>query len=93
MKAANLALPTAALVETPILDPVGLVRGLDAVGYNPDFDLIRPEDIPDLRRAGVEVYVWTVNDPQQMRVLIQNGASGIITDFPQRLSEILQGRD
>lgn len=30
--------------------------------------------------AGVEVHVWTVNDPQRMRELIAMGVDGIVTD-------------
>ena len=47
------------------------------------------EDIPALRQAGVDVYVWTVNDPDIMRALIDNAATGIITDFPQVLEETM----
>jgi glycerophosphoryl diester phosphodiesterase len=89
VKAANPALPTAALVETPQSDPVKLVHDLGAVAYNPGDDYIRPADIPAFRQAGVDVYVWTVNDPALMRELIQNHVSGIFTDFPQVLKEIL----
>lgn len=90
-KAVNPRLRTAALVETPVSDPVALVKGLGAQGYNPGDEWIRPEDIPAIRRAGVDVNVWTVNDPALMRALIQNGVSGIFTDFPQLLKEILAG--
>lgn len=31
-------------------------------------------------RAGVEVHVWTVNDPSRMRQLVELGVDGIITD-------------
>lgn len=89
VKTANLALPTAALVETPAPDPVRLVRGLGAMGYNPGIERFRPIDIPAIRKAGVEVFVWTVNDPETMRELINNGVSGIFTDFPQMLKSIL----
>lgn len=87
--AANPDLPTAALVEEPAADPVQLVQALGAMGYNPGGEHFLPEEIPAIRQAGVEVYVWTVNNAQDMRTLIKMGASGIITDFPQLLSEIL----
>jgi glycerophosphoryl diester phosphodiesterase len=89
VKAANLALTTAALVEAKPADPVGLVRGLGALGYNPSLKNIRAQDIPALRQAGVDVYVWTVNEAGDMRALTANGATGIITDFPQLLKEVL----
>ncbi len=89
VKAVNPAIPTAALVEAPTADPVGLVRSLGAAGYNPGLEYIHPGDIPAIRRAGVEVFVWTVNETSDMRSLIRNGVSGIFTDFPQRLKEVL----
>lgn len=90
VKASNPALPTAALVETPADDPVRLVCELGAIGYNPGIEHFRPKDIPAIRKAGVEVFVWTVNDPETMRELINNGVSGIFTDFPQMLKSILE---
>ncbi len=89
VKAANTNIVTAALVGRPVEDPVALVQGLGAQGYNPDADWFRPETIPAMRAAGVEVYIWTVNDAEVMRVLTANQATGIISDFPQRVKEVL----
>ncbi len=89
VKAANADLRTAALVESPAADPVKLVSDLGAVGYNPGIKHFKPEYIPPIREAGVEVYIWTVNDAKTMRALIDNGVSGIFTDFPQVLREEL----
>ncbi len=33
-------------------------------------------------RAGVPVYVWTVNQPAEMRRLVELGVTGIVTDRP-----------
>jgi glycerophosphoryl diester phosphodiesterase len=59
------------------------------------FDAIHPhytsfdaEKTQALRRAGVAVNPWTVNDPQEMERLIQAGVTGIITDFPQILKQV-----
>lgn len=89
VKAADKAIATAALVERPVTDPVALVRSLGAQGYNPP-SVMRPEDIPAIRQSGVDVYVWTINDPAAMHALIENRATGIITDFPQLLKKELQ---
>ena len=34
------------------------------------------------------VHYWTINDPAEMRMLIENGADGIMTDYPHRLAEV-----
>lgn len=36
--------------------------------------------IARLHDAGVEVHVWTINDPQRMRELLELGVDGIVTD-------------
>lgn len=41
------------------------------------------------RREGYRVNTWTVNEPDEMRRLLALGVDGIITDYPDRLAEIL----
>ncbi|HEX8707202.1 MAG TPA: glycerophosphodiester phosphodiesterase [Pyrinomonadaceae bacterium] len=40
----------------------------------------------------VEVHVWTINDEAAMRRMIELGVDGIITDYPDRLIKLLEGR-
>ncbi len=42
--------------------------------------------------AGKQVHVWTVNDPADMRRLIDLGVDGIITDRPDLLNGVVWGR-
>lgn len=46
--------------------------------------------IRQARDLGLEVNVWTVNDPGRMRELIEMGVDGIITDYPDRLRKVLE---
>ncbi len=39
---------------------------------------------------GLRVIVWTINDKEGMRNLIKLGVDGIITDYPNRLIEVLK---
>ncbi len=34
------------------------------------------------------VHYWTINDPEEMKMLIGIGADGIMTDYPHRLAEV-----
>jgi glycerophosphoryl diester phosphodiesterase len=43
-------------------------------------------------RAGVAVHVWTVDEPDEMRVVLDLGVDGIMTDRPTVLKEVLVAR-
>ncbi len=43
-------------------------------------------------RAGLEVHVWTINEPAQMHTLLDAGVDGIMTDRPDLLRQVLQER-
>lgn len=43
-------------------------------------------------RAGKKVHVWTINDPDEMRRLIDLGVDGIVTDRADLLREVLVQR-
>ena len=47
------------------------------------------QDLAQARALGLKVIVWTVNDPAAMRDLIARGVDGIITDYPDRLRQVM----
>ena len=89
VKAVEPVIVTAALVERADPDPLALLKRLGAQAYNPYRKEIDQKTVQGLRSAGYDVYVWTVNDEAEMRKLIEWGVSGIFTDFPQVLNEVL----
>lgn len=42
----------------------------------------RPQLVPALRATGNQVYVWTVNEPADLDMVLNVGVDGIITDRP-----------
>lgn len=57
--------------------------------YNARSTLITFDALQEAKKRGVAVNLFTVNDEQEMQRLIQAGASGLITDYPQRLARII----
>jgi glycerophosphoryl diester phosphodiesterase len=54
--------------------------------------LVTPRFLEAAHSRGVRVDVWTINDAGQMRRLLDLGADAIMTDRPEALSGVLEGR-
>ncbi len=52
-------------------------------------NLMHTQIINDAHRKNMAVLYWTINDEETMRLLIANGADGIITDRPDILIEVI----
>jgi glycerophosphoryl diester phosphodiesterase len=76
--------PTVLLLE---LLPRGLRLGRLPFGARtagPSINLIRarPQLIPALRAAGNRIFVWTVNEPDDLELVLDCGVDGVISDRP-----------
>jgi glycerophosphoryl diester phosphodiesterase len=71
----------------------GCYGPVDTLGFGSVTGTLDRTGIAEARKAGIGVNVWTENDPKRMRQLIEAGATGIFTDYPNRLQEVLRGRD
>lgn len=49
--------------------------------------------IAAVHRAGAQLHVWTVNEPADMRRLLDMGVDGIVTDRPDLLNDVLAERE
>lgn len=54
--------------------------------------LVTRRSVLALHRAGIEVHVWTVNEPEAMRRLLDLGVDGIITDRCDVAREVVDSR-
>ena len=50
--------------------------------------LVTPRLVRAVRRAGGELYVWTVDDPSRLRALKALGVTGIITNDPRLFGDV-----
>lgn len=70
-------------------NPVPFLAELGGSTYHPNYTVINHEQIKSLQKAGIAVNVWTVNDREHMKRLVEVGVNGIFTDFPQVLAQLL----
>ncbi len=73
-------LKTGIIISSLPINPVDLALAAEADSIFPR--IISPNLFKKARRAGIEVYPWTINDPDQVRWLNRLGADGIVTDDP-----------
>lgn len=53
---------------------------------------IKPGTVAKIKQRGQQVLAWTVNEKADMKKMIAAGVDGIITDYPERLKEVLEER-
>ena len=76
-------------------NPAALLDGavaMRAYAVNPRYDMVDAEFCREAHARGLAVLVWTVDAPAAMRILIDAGVDGIMTNYPARLRDVLAGR-
>lgn len=61
--------------------------------YSPAFALVDNDLVKALRARDIGLLVWTVNDTNDMERMIGLGATGIITDHPEKLIALLDAAE
>ena len=54
--------------------------------------VVRPAFIAAAHRRGLQVHVWTIDDPDEMERLLDLGVDGLMTDRPSVLKDVLVKR-
>ena len=55
--------------------------------------VVTPAVLEEAHRRGMQVHVWTIDEEEEMRRLLDLGVDGIMTDRPAALRTVLQSRD
>jgi glycerophosphoryl diester phosphodiesterase len=93
---------TCVLTGDRMPDPGEYLQALDADAYNlgcyrdygtSGFNSLEGKqylsEISHLRQSGYSVNIWTCNNKEEMRYLIAAGVSGLISDYPNRVRDVL----
>ena len=67
---------------------------LEKLGFTPAiyscyYQMLSGETVAYLHQKNIEVIPWTVNETQDLQAMLNLGVDGIITDYPDRLLQLL----
>lgn len=86
-------IPTGLLYDCCIVDVVAYAKRLGASAIHPFYATVRAAVVEEAHRNGLAVNVWTVNEPQEMKKLLDVHVDSIITNYPERLRQVLDSSD
>jgi glycerophosphoryl diester phosphodiesterase len=81
---------TGLLCEYPAPNLIDRAIQVGARQLAPRGDLVTLDLVAKAHEAGLQVVTWTINDPEQMRRLVGTGVDGIMSDYPDRLVQIMK---
>ena len=61
--------------------------------WSPNFNNLQQSDVGAAHAIGMNVLPWTVNQPADMQRLLDWGVDGLISDYPDRLREVMSQRN
>lgn len=79
---------TMALIECVPVSGAAVARDANATSVGLSLDCATAEFIAALHDVGIEVLLYTVNDPRLIHCAIELGADGVISDYPERVPKI-----
>lgn len=80
---------TGLLYYKPIENVIEYAKSYGTYSIHPDIRLVSEDLIKEAKENSIKVNIYTVNSPIHMRMLIKAGASGLFTDYPDLLKEII----
>lgn len=83
-------LQTGVLYMEGLYEPWNYAKSIGASALHAYHYAVLPELVTEASANDVVYHPFTVNDPNEMKQLVNAGVAGIITDYPDRLDSILR---
>ena len=89
----NQQVPIAILTEdNDPINALAIAEKLNAIAINPDQKTLTKDNVRQIKKAGFKIYPWTVNSPSDIKRMKGLKVDGIITDYPERVFPVTQGK-
>jgi glycerophosphoryl diester phosphodiesterase len=85
----NEEIPIAILTNADPLDALPIAQTVQAQAINPNFRALNESNVKKIQQAGYQVFPYTINETEDIKKMISLRVDGIITDFPERIAEVL----
>ena len=83
---------TGILTSSRLLDPTGEIRRARAQAIFQEYSFADRGLLREVRKAGFQFFVWTVNRERDLKQMMAMGVDGIITDVPEKLLQLRQAK-
>lgn len=91
LKELNPNVKTGALISDGLVDAVPYIKKLGVDAIHPAiYHLLYPHFVEDVKKAGLDLHVWTADEPMHIHMIKDIGAQAVITDFPDRAIAIAE---
>lgn len=85
MSSINTKVNLGVLTQASVAEAWQWADEFSAKAIHPHFSLLTDSNVDKAKQAGLRVYTWTVNEPEDIKLVKSYGVDGIISDYPERL--------
>tara|TARA_Y100000004_G_scaffold168810_1_gene202531 strand:+ start:320 stop:1087 length:768 start_codon:yes stop_codon:yes gene_type:complete len=89
LRSVSQEIPIGVLIDGNPLLALKFAEEVKATSINSDYKFLNKNNIELINSMGYKLFPYTVNDKDEMKKLISLGVDGIITDYPDKLKNIL----
>jgi glycerophosphoryl diester phosphodiesterase len=81
----NKNIPLGILTQASVTQAWEWAIEFSAKAIHPHYTLLTESNVKKAKQAGLKVYAWTINEPEDIERIKSYGVDGIISDYPERL--------
>lgn len=78
------------LTESWMFDAGKYTKAANMECFHPCWNSLNEESVAEIKANGIEINTWTVNEEEDIRLMVSLGIDGIIGNYPDRISKIIE---